>query len=534
MSSSQVLRRDRTLTGVSGGRARARLAAALCVALVGGLAASGAFASLAADLFGGSASGGSPAAVAHPYAPRELIVSSRRTEGALIGYIRARTHLRVSASTAPAADPWVRTLTLPRGLSVTAAAATVSRLPGVGYAVPNYLAHAAGDWYPDDPGTAHHPRGWERLQWNFMPADGVNAPQAWGNLISDHRAGARGVTIAVVDSGIAYRNWRAFRRSPDFGGTRFVDPCDLVAGTLRRGRCTDPYPLDHLGHGTFVAGTIAEATNNGIGLTGLAYGASIMPVRVLNANGAGTAGTIAAGVRYAVRHRARVINLSVEFPPGTSASQIPELTSAIAFAHARGAVVVAAAGNDYSDKVDYPAAAPDVIAVGATTSDGCLAAYSNIGRQITLVAPGGGDDSPTLRQRNCHPSRNLPDVYQMTFPSQTNAADAIDVHAFVMQRGWFGTSMAAPEVSAAAAMVIASGVIGSHPSPDAILARLEATARRMPGPVPNEHYGYGMLNIGAATARGGPTTPTTTVTTTTPGPPTGTPTGPSGPPTARP
>ncbi len=451
----------------------------------------------------------------NPYQPGRLVVSSSRPLGALVSYLRARTGVHLGVSGAPSASPSEHVLRLPAGVSVTALAARVAKLPGIAYAVPDFQAFVARAWYPNDPGTAGHPHGWERLQWNFMPAAGVNAPQAWGNLISDHRPGAQGVVIAVLDSGVAYRNWGRFKRSPDFSTTRFVAPCDLVAGSLRGTRCTDRFALDRLGHGTFVAGEIAESTNNGFGLTGLAYGASIMPVRVLDASGAGTASTIAAGIRYAVAHGARVINLSVEFPPGTTSEQIPELVAAIAYAHAHGAVLVAAAGNDYGSSLDYPAADPNVISVGATTLDRCLAAYSDTGHGLDLVAPGGGGDANSPHNPRCHPARNLPDVYQMTFPNEVGTATSANVDAFAIQGGWFGTSMAAPAVSAAAAMVIASGVLGQHPTPDAVLARLEATARRLSPIVPDEAYGYGLINIGAATASGGPLAPVSTVTTTT-------------------
>ena len=157
------------------------------------------------------------------------------------------------------------------------------------------------------------------MQWNFLPGVGVNAPAAWANLLADHRPGGRGVTVAVLDTGVAYRNWHQFRRSPDFGGTRFVEPYDFVA--------KNRFPLDREGHGTFVAGTIAESTNNRIGLTGLAYGASIMPVRILNADGTGDAATISRGIRYAATHGAQVINLSLEFSLDVTSSDIPEIIS---------------------------------------------------------------------------------------------------------------------------------------------------------------------------------------------------------------
>lgn len=430
---------------------------------------------------------------AAPYVPGRLIVGYAPPVASPVADIRSGTGLAVTQASVPAA-PAEQVLRLPAGHTVAAAAAAVRQVPGITYAVPDYLAHAAGAWYPDDPGHAHHPGGWERMQWNFLAAAGVNAPQAWANLIADGRAGARGVTVAILDSGVAFRRWRTFRESPDFARTRFVAPCDLVVGKLVRGRCTDPYPLDRDGHGTFVAGTVAEATNNGKGLTGLAYHASIMPVRVLNAYGDGNSSAVAAGIRYAVKHGARVINLSLQFGEGLTAAEIPNVMAALRFANSHKVVVVAAAGNDGSARrVALPARAPTVISVGATTRDRCLAYYSDSGQGLDLVAPGGGDDA-SLAQPDCHPNRNLPSVYQMTFSRRGRAG------AFGLPGGWFGTSMAAPEVSAAAAMVIASGVIGQHPTPSAVLGRLEQTAVPLGGSAPNRYYGYGLLNVGAATA----------------------------------
>ena len=123
--------------------------------------------------------------------------------------------------------------------------------------------------------------------------------------------------IAVVDTGVAFRNWGRFGSSPDF---RRALRC-VVAGSLRRR--TKTYPLDREGHGTFVTGEIAEQTNNGFGLTGLAYEASIMPIRVLDSSGEGDSSTIAAGIRYAVDHGAQVINLSMEFSLSVSRHRHP-------------------------------------------------------------------------------------------------------------------------------------------------------------------------------------------------------------------
>ena len=186
--------------------------------------------------------------------------------------------------------------------------------------------------------------------------------------------------MAVLDTGVAYAKHGPFRRSPDFSRFGFVQGYDFIARNRQ--------PVDHNGHGTFVAGTIAEATNNRYGLTGLAFDARIMPVRVLDAEGEGEASTIAKGVRFAVRHGARIINLSLEFSPSVTASDIPELIEALRYARRRGVLVVAAAGNEAHTAIAYPARAPDVVAVGATTEHGCLADYSNDGSKLTLVAPG--------------------------------------------------------------------------------------------------------------------------------------------------
>src|SRR5205085_4135806 len=134
-------------------------------------------------------------------------------------------------------------------------------------------------------------------------------------------------------------------------------------------------------------------------------------------------------------------------------------------------LVVGASGNDSSSRVAYPAKAGYAVSVGATTSDLCLADYSNGGVGLDLVAPGGGTDANLSGDVHCHPfSGHDSDILQMTF-DQSNPA------RFSLLGGYEGTSMAAPHVAATAALVVASGVIGRHPSPDKLLARLKATAR---------------------------------------------------------
>ncbi|MBV8217719.1 MAG: S8 family serine peptidase [Solirubrobacterales bacterium] len=437
-----------------------------------------------------------PARVAAPahapdYVPGEVIVGYGTTPADAQRVAHAARVMGLRATAAPSGSgPAEQILHVPRDKSIWPVIANLRRRPGVQYATPDYIAHAAG-WIPNDPGNAHRPQGWQQLQWNFLAASGVDAPDAWAHMFAVHRPGGKGVVIAVLDTGVAYRDWKQFRKSPDFTTTHFVDPYDFIAG--------NPYPLDREGHGTFVAGMIAESTNNGIGLTGLAYGAKIMPVRVLDADGNGDSVTIARGIRYAVQHGAQVINLSLVFDSSVMAAEVSNIISAISFAHRHRVVVVAAAGNDGKPHLDYPAAAPDAISVGATTSDRCLAGYSDVGTTLDLVAPGGGDDAALPNDPDCHPFRNLPSVHQMTFSDFESLQPGLNPDRFGFP-GSYGTSMAAPEVTATAALVIASRVLGPHPSPDQILARLEQTATPLGGAQPNDSYGYGLINAGAATA----------------------------------
>ncbi|MDQ4041048.1 MAG: S8 family serine peptidase [Actinomycetota bacterium] len=371
-----------------------------------------------------------------------------------------------------------------QGKTVREAARELERRERVQYAVPNHIARVAG-FIPNDPGRGG--RGnWRRIQWNFLAPVGVNAPDAWANLIAAGRPGGRGVTVAVLDTGVAYRTTRRFRRSPDFVGTRFARGYDFVD--------RDRFPDDENGHGTFVAGVIAERANNGRALTGIAYGSTVMPVRVLDDQGLGDAAAIARGIRFAARSGADVINLSLEFDSSVPASQIPEVLSAIRYAVRRGVLVVGASGNEALRVVAYPARANGVLSVGATTEHLCQAEYSNDGRGLDIVAPGGGADAAIAEDPvHCRPDgRPGRDIFQLTFQGSPRR--------FGLPGGYQGTSMAAPHVSAVAALAIASGVIGPNPTPRAIETHLEATARDLGPPGYDQRYGAGLVDAARATA----------------------------------
>lgn len=349
------------------------------------------------------------------------------------------------------------------------------------------IARIAGA-IPNDRGAG---AGWQAVQWNFSGPFGVNAQQAWNNVATVGLPGGKGVVVAVLDTGVAYADRGKYRRSPDFNSGTFVGGYDFVDH--------DPYADDPQGHGTHVAGTIAEATNNKFGLTGLAFGAKIMPIRVLDRHGEGDAATIAKGVRFAVRRGVKVINLSLEFSSAITASSIPELINAIRYAHRNGAVVIGASGNEGYATIAYPARASYVIAVGATTEHGCLADYSNQGAGLDLVAPGGGGDAELYGDPNCKPNRRPGREISQIAYRNTDRQFGINREE--------GTSMAVPHVSATAALIIASGAIGTNPTPSAILKRLQATSRDLGVTGYDELYGWGLIDAAAATAPGGPIAP---------------------------
>jgi subtilisin family serine protease len=282
-----------------------------------------------------------------------------------------------------------------------------------------------GDRGGDQPVAAPGPDPMRSEQWAFSTLNLDEAQQA---------AGGCGVTIAVVDSGVDLEH-------PDLQG-RLVPGLDLVDG--------DDEPDDENGHGTHVAGIAAAATDNSIGIAGAAPCASIMPIRALDADGAGDDETIAEGIRWAAANGADVINLSLgESGFVARLRKGGALNGAIRDASEMGAVVVAAAGNEgkghlASYRVDVP-----VILVGAIGPDETPADFSNFGDPRTLVAPGVGILS------------TVPESDTAIFPDGTEGYAQLD-----------GTSMASPYVAGVAALLVGQG----H-SPDMVAQILFETAR---------------------------------------------------------
>lgn len=317
---------------------------------------------------------------------------------------------------------------------------------------------APGELEPHDPGFPNDPKF--HLQWHL---DQIHMKGAW------KRAQGEGVIVAVIDTGVA--------KVPDLAATELVGGYNFVGNS-------DDATDDH-GHGTHVAGTIAQSTNNGVGVAGVAFKAKIMPIKVLSARGSGSVSGIAEGIRFAADHGAKVINMSLGGPIASSV-----LSKAIDYAHQKGVVVVCAAGNDGRGKVSYPAAYPHSIAVASTQFDETTTFYSNWGKEIDIAAPGGN----TRVDQN---GDGFPDgVLQNTVvPGDTKRNDYL----------WFmGTSMASPHVAGVAALVVGTGVT----DPDAVEKILKETAREpKSGRKDNQNrYGAGIIDAQAAVTKAQTTT----------------------------
>jgi serine protease len=302
--------------------------------------------------------------------------------------------------------------------------------------------------FPDDPCF--------KYQWHMRQ---IGLPAAW------KLGQGEGVVVAVIDTGVT--------QVPDLKGTEIVPGFNFVANNANA--------ADDHGHGTHVAGTIAQATNNKLGVAGVAFGAKIMPLKVLSAQGSGSMGAIAQAIRYAADHGAKVINMSLggPFPVST-------IRSAVKYARDKGVVVVAAAGNDGRGRVSYPAKYPEVFAVAATQFDESTTFYSNWGAEIDVAAPGGntkvdqdGDGKPDGVVQNT------------VVPGNISKTDYL----------WFmGTSMASPHTAGVAALLVGAGVN----KPAAVEDLLRATARKpkkskdaVKGRI-DDHYGAGIIDAGAA------------------------------------
>jgi serine protease len=383
------------------------------------------------------------------------------------------------------------------------AAATMRQRADVEYAQPRYRNHAMAR--PNDTLYAN--------QWNF-PA--IDMERAW-----DIQPGASSsIIVAVLDSGMAFRTGTmrynstfAFRLTPfgpvypalgqvdvpfaaapelgPSGSTRFVSPRDFI--------WNNDLPLDLDGHGTHVAGTIGQLTNNGIGTAGMAYNVRLMPVKVIDGEwdyifdspAAGTDDVVARGVRYAADNGAKVINLSIGREDGGPATVV---TDAMRYAVSRGCFIVVASGNSRTDGNQpnrLAQGAPQIdgmVAVGAVGRTLDLAFYSTTASYVELSAPGGDQRQGGIAAGILQQTLDLDQLEIYTRPPRA------DVFAYEYFQG---TSMATPHVSGFAALLMQQGIT----NPAAIEAAMKqfSTDKGVPGR--DDSYGFGLINP-RATLRG--------------------------------
>ena len=337
-------------------------------------------------------------------------------------------------------------------VEISAAAKTedaVSRFrtsPQVEWANFNYIAHAL--YTPNDE--------FYGLQWHYPK---INMPQAW-----DITRGNANVVVAVCDQGFQFAH-------SDWAGVQTTSPHDFIDGD------NDPSTAIEHSHGMHVAGTIIAATNNNIGVAGIAPLCTLMPIRALDDSGSGTSQQIADGITWSGSHGAEVLNLSLGFSvQGPPEDPGPPVSTAIASAANNGVVIFAATGNDAQPYIGYPAAYDQCIAVGSTGFDDVRAPYSNYGTGLDIVAPGGDMEE---------------DLNGDTYGD--------GVLSTVKENGqwWYtffqGTSMATPHACGVGALLISNGLAGSQ-----VRQALQETAEDLSSPGWDNQYGYGRINALAA------------------------------------
>jgi len=340
---------------------------------------------------------------------------------------------------------------IPEGMTLSAAFDSLNALPDVEYATVN--AYASGFF-------AHNDSLFDEfdLTWNLRD---VGAVAAW-----DVVTGTPSVVLAMIDTGVAYED----REIPDYerafvkpGVTRYRQSPELP-GPFRPGYDfvnNDDHPNDDNGHGTFTATIAAGQANNLAGAAGIAFGVTILPIKVLNFDEGGEMAPIVQGIRYAADQGADIANLSLGFAPlgqllarGLDKKFLRDffrpLKDAVQYAQHRGVILVAAAGNFDYPELSLPAGYPGVISVAASGVDDRIASYSSGGAGLSFTAPGG--DFTEINHDGIQDA--IAELGIKPFRSQGSLCAPDSFNIFFL----FGTSGAAPHVSGAVALLMSQGV----------------------------------------------------------------------------
>ncbi|MFH0770318.1 MAG: S8 family serine peptidase [Candidatus Peregrinibacteria bacterium] len=346
--------------------------------------------------------------------------------------------------------------------------------PNVLIAEPNYAVHAFA--VPNDPYFASS-GAWGQSYDDLWGLKKTNAVGAW-----DITTGSEDIVVAVIDTGVdrshpdlSANMWTNSGEIPGNGvdddGNTYIDD---VRGWDWVGADSDP--MDDMGHGTHVAGTIAAVGNNALGVTGMSWKSKIMALKFLDAGGGGDLADGIAAMMYAADMGADVINSS-----WGCACNSAMMDDAVKYAHAKGAVVVTAAGNDARDALTFsPASADDTITVGATNVNDASACFSNFGPKIDVTAPGGDAD-------RCGGIQD----FILSLRASNNPmcpAGATVGGQYCIARG---TSMAAPHVSGLAALVLSANPALTNEEVRQIL-RLSVDDLGASGR--DDTFGYGRIN----------------------------------------
>ena len=310
---------------------------------------------------------------------------------------------------------------IPAGL-VSQVVSQLNSLDIVDFAEPNFRVEAI-DILPSDSNWASQ----------YGPAK-IQAPQAW-----ELTTGGSTIIVAIIDTGVDLNH-------PDLAG-KIVAGYDFVNN--------DSIAQDDQGHGSHVAGIAAAVSNNGTGIAGISWGARIMPVKVLDSSGSGWTSDIAAGITWAADNGAKVINLSLGGPTGSTTME-----SAVDYATSQGVLVVAAAGNSGDSSPQFPASYANVLAVAATDSSNTRASFSSYGSFVDIAAPG------------------------------------VSIYSTIFDNGYSsmsGTSMAAPHVAGAAALLW--NYSANLDSVAEVRTALESTALDLGTAGRDDFYGYGLVQL---------------------------------------
>ncbi len=425
-----------------------------------------------ASTSGGSAPIGPAAGPAEQYAPGQVVIQLKPGIEAADG---ANLLSSYGLSALPGSPGSILTVVaVPQGEEKPWAA----RLQGdsrVQYAFPNYIVSAVVPPAQYQPSASLAAAVADGLA--FTPNDTyyaayqpdlpqIGLPTAWGITTGGP------ITVAVIDSGIDNTG----SMHPDFACTgKVVDGYDFVS--------TDSNPQDENGHGTHVAGTIGACSNNNLGVTGVAWGARIMPLRTQDANGSGLISDVLTAMHWAADHGAKIINMSLQ-ATNLSASAIAAYQAAADYDWNAGLLVVAAAGNYYENgnPTTYPAALNHVMAVAAIGLTDIHAPYSEEGSFVAIAAPGGGLEYGLSDTRSFIISTYLRSL--SGYPSTGYYADA-------------GTSMASPHVAGVAALVWSANPGLSNAQVSHILT---STADDLGAPGRDDVFGTGRVNAAAAVA----------------------------------